>query len=34
VSHGELAFEGSAAEILSQRDKVESVYMARHSDQA
>ena len=34
VSHGELAFEGSAAEILGQREKVESVYMARHSDKA
>ncbi len=32
LSHGEMAFEGSAAEILSQRDKVESVYLARRNE--
>jgi branched-chain amino acid transport system ATP-binding protein len=29
LSHGEMAFEGSAKDVLGQRDKVESVYMAR-----
>jgi branched-chain amino acid transport system ATP-binding protein len=34
LSHGEMAFEGSAAEILSQRDKVESVYLARRTEKS
>jgi branched-chain amino acid transport system ATP-binding protein len=34
MSHGEIAFEGSAAEVLGQREKVESVYLARRTDKS
>jgi branched-chain amino acid transport system ATP-binding protein len=32
VSHGEVAFEGSASEIRGQRDKVEAIYLARRHE--
>ena len=34
MSHGEVAFEGSASEIRGQRDKVEAIYLARRHEQA
>jgi branched-chain amino acid transport system ATP-binding protein len=32
LSHGEVAFEGSASEIRGQRDKVEAIYLARRHE--
>jgi branched-chain amino acid transport system ATP-binding protein len=34
MSHGEIAFEGSATEVLNQREKVESVYLARRTEKS